>query len=219
MLPRASIVIPTYNQDPDSLARAIASTRAQTVPVEVIVVDDGSDVPVVGATTTHLSNRGISAALNSGIAAMTTDWFCWLPSDDTFLPRKVELQLMMLEARRGLAGYHAFRVDGSGKFFQPMNTLHQQKRILRAGCAINGGTVMLHRSVFDEVGLFDESYRFGQDWEFWCRVGWRMRWYGLDQILGDRYTDGNLTSRIMADSNLLAVKNAEDERIRATYLV
>jgi teichuronic acid biosynthesis glycosyltransferase TuaG len=216
----ASIVIPTYNQDPAKLQRALYSALAQTVRCEIIVVDDGSDerVPVSGAIR-HETNLGIAAALNTGIRAMTTDWFCWLSSDDTFTPEKVEVQRTFLATKAGLASYHAFRVDGAGKCFQPWGTTHQQKRILRAGCAINGSTVMIHRDVFADVGLFDESFKFGQDWEMWCRIGWKYRWHGLDQILGDRYTGGNLTGRIMSDPELLDIKNAEDERVRCLYLV
>lgn len=216
----ASIIIPTYNQDPAKLQRAVYSALAQTVPCEVIVVDDGSDDRVrFSGAIRHDTNRGISAAVNTGIKAMSTDWFCWLSSDDTFAPEKVEVQRHFLASKASLASYHAFRVDGAGKCFQPWGTMHQQKRILRAGCAINGSTVMIHKDVFADVGLFDEAYRFGQDWEMWCRIGWKYRWHGLDQILGDRYTGGNLTGRIHGNPDLTAIRDAENERVRATYLV
>jgi glycosyltransferase involved in cell wall biosynthesis len=214
----ATIVIPTYNQDPAKLARALCSAQKQTLQCEVIVVDDGSSEPIAGAIR-HEANRGVAAALNTGIRAMGTDWFCWLSSDDSLEPGKVEAQGTYLSRWGGLAGYHAFTVDGGGKFFQPWGTHHQQKRILRAGCAINGSTVMLHRDIFRQLGMFDESYVYGQDWEMWCRIGWQVRWYGLDQILGDRTTSGNWTGRIMADPRMRAAKEAEDRRIRERYLV
>lgn len=45
--PIASVIIPTFDQEPQFLLAAVKSALAQTVPCEVIVVDDGSRVPVV----------------------------------------------------------------------------------------------------------------------------------------------------------------------------
>jgi glycosyltransferase involved in cell wall biosynthesis len=98
--PVASIVIPTYNQRPQYLAEAVNSALGQTVPnVEVIVVDDGSDEPPFAdrdlkpenlQIIRHETNRGIAAALNTGIRASSAPWVCWLSSDaQGFVPRLV----------------------------------------------------------------------------------------------------------------------------------
>jgi hypothetical protein len=137
--PRATIVIPTYNQNPKWLKKAVYSASHQTVPVEVIIVDDGSNPPVpftgwpenvrvirhikdkfCGPNAVAYSddpnagelvseNRGISAALNTGIKAMTTKKFCWLSSDDLLDPRKVQMQLAHMRDTDGKLSFHRYQ--------------------------------------------------------------------------------------------------------------
>jgi glycosyltransferase involved in cell wall biosynthesis len=240
--PVASVVIPVYNQKPEVLRAAVKSALAQTVPVEVIVVDDGSDVPVsdvlvgliaedgvqVGASLrihAHPGNQGISAALNTGIADMTTDWFAWLSSDDLFDPRKVEYHLASLLAADAKAGYTGYNLvfDNGNMIGHVVTALFpsraEQMKVLGRVCAINGSTVMIHRSVFDSVGLFDADYRYGQDWEFWCRAGERFFWHGIPDKLTTRREFGNLTARLnaKADPVKTAKRDAEDAAIRKRY--
>ena len=223
--PVATIVIPTYNQRPEYLRAAVESVLAQTVPVEVLVVDDGSEPEVEcfgGKVIRHRENLGISAALNTGIQNMTAEWFCWLSSDDMIIPEKIELQLAALKRSGCMASFHRYYVMGGGgqptaATFPNWPSHKRQKQELGVGCLINGSTVMIHRSVFDDVGLFDESYKYGQDWEMWCRISRKYEWLGVNEFLGTRRTDGNLTELIARDEDMKRVRDAEDRRIRKQY--
>jgi len=228
--PIASIVIPTYNQDPKLLAAAIYSAAKQTVPVEVVVVDDGSTTPVsttgwpANVRVIRQDNKGVSGALNTGIRAITTDWFCWLSSDDMISPRKIELQLSVLQQSRSKASFHSYQtVDadeaGWSRFATVIEwkTIKEQMSWLAQACVINGSTVMLHKSVVDDVGLFDESMRYGQDWEYWCRVGEKYFWYPITEILGTRREGRNLTAAIEKDSAKQLARDTEDEQIKSKF--
>jgi glycosyltransferase involved in cell wall biosynthesis len=233
--PLASIVIPVYNQSPTLLDAAVDSALAQTVPVEVIVVDDGSDTPAPArpgvVLIRHDENRGIAAALNSGIANMTAKRFCWLSSDDTLAPAKVEIQGGALDTSGMRCGFHAYRtVYPTGYVQQPgqmssgdivlpqlWNTHGEQVRLFAQGCYVNGSTVMVDRVVFDLVGPFDITYRYGQDWEFWCRSGQRFRWHYIPLVLGTRTEHDNLTARKLRDPVMNARALDEDNRIREFY--
>jgi teichuronic acid biosynthesis glycosyltransferase TuaG len=253
--PIASVIIPTFNQDLKHLRAAVFSAARQTVPTEVIVVDDGSDPPVPfegWPENVHVSrhvkngwvdvrgiqsqggegvpeNRGIAAALNTGIKSMNTDWFCWLSSDDLYDPRKVEMQLATLRAAGPSAklSFHRYQVfDGTESlalFSQMPNwsTVEEQMNVLARTCAINGSTVMIHKSVFEEVGLFNPEYRYAQDWEFWCRAGEKHIWYGIGEILGSRRERaGNLTQQLAEADRQDARKlrrDAEDRVITDRY--
>lgn len=203
--PVASITIPTFNTSPALLQAAIDSALGQTVPVEVIVIDDGSDVPVPAQDGVRLlrhdQNRGIAAALNTGIEAATAPWICWLSSDDEFAPMKVEAQLEHLLRVGGRAGHHAWlaydraALEATGDVsvyhrrdgvWLPTNAMSctciwsgpgQQNRMLSRACRINGACSAIHRSVFEDVGLYDTGFKYGQDWELWCRIGKKYRWY------------------------------------------
>lgn len=97
-----SIVIPTYNR-PDLLGRAIASALAQSAPpLEVLVVDDGSDVPPEVGPDPRVrlirlpENRGNAAARNAGLAAARGRWIVFLDDDDVLLPDIAETSLAAL---------------------------------------------------------------------------------------------------------------------------
>lgn len=251
--PRATIVIPTYNQNPRYLKAAVLSAAHQTVPVEVIVVDDGSDapVPLQGLLTSnsqepdrpdrpwpanvtvirHNENRGISAALNTGIRAMTTDWFAWLSSDDLFDPRKIERQLaacLQAGMKASFTRWQSIDANDDSGFagvaqFYVWRNIAEQMSVLAETCAINGSTVLLHKDVLAAVGkfgVFDEMLKYGQDWATWCEIGEHFFWYGLDEILTTRREGGNLTAAIAAeapDGERRTRRDLEDAAIRAAY--
>ena len=86
-----SYVIPTYNDSPDHLRQAVNSVLHQTHPqVEVIVVDDGSAVPVPSGLSgdddrvrvIRQRNAGPAAARNAGLAAASGDLVSFLDGDD-----------------------------------------------------------------------------------------------------------------------------------------
>ena len=233
--PVASVIIPTWNQKPARLRAAVASALAQTVPVEVIIVDDGSDVPVTleefkGAPRLSLitlpENRGPWAALNVGIRAMTTDYFTWLSSDDLYYEPKIERQLAAMKENGSFASFHGYDVMlGDWGIAQTViapfkwKTFDEQKKILAHGCAINGLTVMLHRSVFDEVGTFDESYKIASDWDFWNRIAGRFMWLPIDAVMATRREYDNASQQYMQNPEKRALWASEDEKIRALYEV
>ena len=104
-VPLVSVVIPVYNGE-EVLERAIKSVLSQTYPnIELIVVDDGSTdgtgevakrFPEVNYLR-HTKNINASSARNTGIKAASGDFIALLDSDDEWLPRKVMLQVQMLE--------------------------------------------------------------------------------------------------------------------------
>jgi len=122
--PSVSVLIPTYNSE-KTIARAISSVLAQTLrPIEVIVVDDGSTdgtVSIVKSLCSYLkpgilklielgSNCGVYHARNVGWDAATGEFLALLDSDDSWHPRKLEIQTeymvkhdeLALTAHRGI---------------------------------------------------------------------------------------------------------------------
>ena len=105
-MPTVSVVVPTYNRA-ELLQRSIKSILAQTVlPLEIIVVDDGSTdhTPNVcagfGESIRYVrqENQGLAMARNAGIRASRGDWIAFCDSDDLWRPRKLELQLAVLDS-------------------------------------------------------------------------------------------------------------------------
>ena len=104
-----SVVIPAYNAQ-ESIKAAIESVLNQSLkPDEIIVVDDGStdntaDI-VKGFSQiiyVYQKNAGVSAACNTGIAKARCRWIAFLDSDDVWLPKKLETQLILLQGNPDL---------------------------------------------------------------------------------------------------------------------
>ena len=98
-----SIVLPTYNRA-TTLQRAVDSVLRQThSDWELIIIDDGStdDTPRLLAaiadsrvtTYRHPQNRGVTAALNTGLDHVRGDWFTFLGSDDEMTPDALAVML------------------------------------------------------------------------------------------------------------------------------
>ena len=92
-----SVILCTYN-DSHLLLPAIESCLEQDTDVEVVLVDDASQKPIVPEVLElinqnqsirlirHEKNRGLSAARNTGIAAASNELIIPLDADDHFFP-------------------------------------------------------------------------------------------------------------------------------------
>ena len=105
-----SVIIPCY-QCKETIGRALASVASQTwPPQEVILVDDGNNEEIAsfleemqelyGKNWIKLfrlqENQGPGAARNLGWDASTQPYIAFLDADDTWHPKKVELQLSFM---------------------------------------------------------------------------------------------------------------------------
>lgn len=180
--PLVSIIIPFYNDG--FVNQAVASALAQTYGhIEIIVVDDGS------TANQHLldpyrsrihyvgkANGGTASALNHGIRMSRGEYIAWLSSDDLFYPHKVAGQLGHMLSRGALISCTDFDLIGAGgELLKPQlavkfGSVPDFLRALFTFCPINGCTVMMHRSVIGRIGLFNESLRYTQDYDYWLRV-------------------------------------------------
>ncbi|MGV6818185.1 MAG: glycosyltransferase family 2 protein [Thiotrichales bacterium] len=178
-----SVVIPTHNRA-HLLARALDSVLAQTLPaLEIIVVDDGStdDTQVLVAERypqcIYLKQPqvGVSAARNAGIQAASGDWIAFLDSDDAWLPGKLEAQRDCLAENPGVRLCHCEEIwIRQGRRVNPMRKhaktggwIYQRCLPL---CVISPSAALLHRSLLEDVGAFDESLPACEDYDLWLRI-------------------------------------------------
>lgn len=166
----ATIVIPCYGQA-HWLPDAIESALAQTVPCEVIVVDDGSpdDVYAVASkypvTYIRQQNKGLSGARNTGIRCVATEWVLPLDADDKIDPTMVEKCLAVGADIVGV-GQETFGDYVEQHMFdrnpQPANFLKWNQ----INCCS-----LFRKSMWEKLGGYDEAMRDGyEDWDFWIRA-------------------------------------------------
>lgn len=202
--PSVSVIIPTHNRR-ELLTRALSSVRDQTESAaEIIVVDDGSDdgtyemllgrdeyrdVRVIRLP----QNAGVSAARNVGIVDSNGQWLAFLDSDDAWLPQKLERQLSALRAQpRDCRVLHCDEV-----WIRNGRRVNAMKKHAKAGgniyraclalCAISPSAVMVHRTVFAAVGLFDEQLPACEDYDMWLRICSRYPVTYVDEPLVVKY--------------------------------
>ena len=179
--PTVSVIIPTFNRA-TTLPASIESVQRQTHPVgEIIVVDDGSEdgtsevVEVFGDGVTYIHQRqqGVSAARNRGISQASGEWLAFLDSDDRWCTNKIQRQLAYVGGGARIVHSDEIWVR-RGRRVNPMRK-HAKKggniyRDCLPLCVISPSSVMIHRSLFDEVGLFDESLPVCEDYDLWLRI-------------------------------------------------
>lgn len=178
-----SVVIPTYNRQ-HTLARALDSVYAQTFqPAEVIVVDDGSNdgsEQRVRQSYPHVNyirqaNRGVSAARNRGISISAQPWIALLDSDDAWLPEKLAKQMQHVKDKVGVKLVHCDEIwIRDGVRVNPKLKHQKQGGWIFPHClplcCISPSAAMIHRSVFDEIGVFDEHLPACEDYDLWLRL-------------------------------------------------
>ena len=194
--PSVSVIIPTYNRG-WILREAIDSVLAQDYSdFELIVVDDGStdntrdilDAYGRKIIVLHQPNRGVSAARNRGIAASRAQLVAFLDSDDLWLPQKLTRQAEFFQSnpealicqteetwvRNGV------RVNPKKRHQKPSGMIFEPSLAL---CLVSPSAVMIRRSLFDTVGLFDESLPACEDYDLWLRISCRHPVFLLDDPL------------------------------------
>ncbi|WP_059049573.1 glycosyltransferase [Paenibacillus senegalimassiliensis] len=182
MNPRVSIIIPFYNCP--YIEQAVQSALDQSYTnIEVIVVDDGSTQHAerLAPYRSHIyylgkANGGTASALNHGIRHASGDYVAWLSSDDKFHPDKVAVQLQFMQARGAAISHTNFsyidehsQVTQHGAGMPPME-LNVLLHTFLGGNPVNGCTVMMHRSLVQQVGIFDEQLPYTHDYDLWHRV-------------------------------------------------
>jgi glycosyltransferase involved in cell wall biosynthesis len=178
--PIVSVVIPCKDRQL-TLERALRSVFAQTFEdFEVIVVDDGSAVPLRAAMfdadarlqfVRHEVNQGAAAARNGGIAAARGRFIAFLDSDDIWLPNKLLQQVVFMNrlanpdysaSFTGVAVYRDGRhIENSPRIRKRPNEKVADFLWLRRGF-IGSIAVMVGRAAAASV-LFDVRHRIHED--------------------------------------------------------
>lgn len=195
-----SVIIPTYNREP-FIGRALDSVLAQSrQPAEVIVVDDGStDSTAVllrqlypQVSYVYQENQGVSSARNAGIARARCDWLALLDSDDEWLPAKLAAQSAALSQNPGYRICHTDEI-----WIRRNERVNPMRKHAKSGgwiyekclpmCVISPSSVLIHRSVFDDVGDFDEQLPACEDYDLWLRICASYPVLFVDDLLLKKY--------------------------------
>ena len=183
-MPSVSVIVPTYNRE-HFLQECIESVLSQTFKdFELIVVDDGStdqteDILKRYEDKLHYKKqeqKGPSSARNTGIQYSAGEWICFLDSDDLWLPGKLAAQMKFFAENRDIKVCYTGeiwyrknkRVNPAKKHQKYSGWIYQKMLPL---CIISPSSVMIHHSVLDLIGTFDEELPACEDYDLWLRIG------------------------------------------------
>ncbi len=185
-LPLITIIVAVLNCS-KTLKRCIESIITQTYPhKELIIIDGGStdgSLSIINAHSDKITyweskpDRGIYHAWNKALKHSHGEWVCFLGADDYFWNKDVlaNLAVCLRKARnsgiRVVYGQMA-RVDIKGHILKLMGKPWEKIRwLMQHGMPLDlpHPGLMHHRSLFEEHGLFDESFKIAGDYEFLLR--------------------------------------------------
>jgi glycosyltransferase involved in cell wall biosynthesis len=186
--PLVSVVMPTFNRV-EYLRAAVASVHAQTFDAwELIVIDDGSSEATrrflsrladPRMTVSFDAHTGIPAvARNRGVARARGRYVAFLDSDDRWAPEKLSRQLALMESApmRRWSYTAVRRIDADGREIHVRSvpwTAHSGwilEQVLRVDAQIATPTVMAELAFVRELGGFDQTMRFIEDYDLWSRM-------------------------------------------------
>lgn len=219
-----SIIIPTFNRI-SLLKKALESIYAQKYSgtYEIIVIDDASqdgtsemiskehpDICLISLS----ENVGHGTARNHGIRHVKGKYVAFLDSDDLWKPDYLEIQISSLQNQNrcfAVSGIEVLNMKNNERsestqkpndkhFISPLHRL----LIFRKGFIKTPSCVVIPKYIFDEIGLFEERFRYGIDIDYYVRclgAGYSIIFTELPLViyrfgLDDQLTKGkNLSAR------------------------
>ena len=186
--PLVTVIVTTFG-DSSTLVRAVDSALEQSYRnIEVVVVDDNGDGTPSRASAErlmkryaaddrvvylkHATNRNGSAARNTGIERARGDYITFLDDDDVLLRRRIENAVKTLGPSDAGAYFCDVLLLADGRYagVKSREGLTWKDVLLSTDCFGTGSNLFFRRSVVEEVGMFDVSFRRNQDIEYVLRV-------------------------------------------------
>ncbi|HEX2135105.1 MAG TPA: glycosyltransferase [Microvirga sp.] len=195
--PRLAVLIPVFNRQ-RGLERTLHSLRDDGASFDVIVVDDGSDPPLrvpddlpFTVTLIRLArNRGIAAALNTGLERITAagyEYIARLDAGDLSLPGRFAAQMAFLDWHpdHAVVGTQVKFMDPGGKllFCSRAPTRHEEIiRSQRYKSCFAHPSVMMRTSALVKSGFYSERYPGSEDYELFMRLAKTYKLGNLDKV-------------------------------------
>jgi len=176
---KISVIIPMKNSEAFILA-ALKSVAAQSIrPIEIFVIDDGSTDASRQIVSEYMETdpsvillegpqKGPAAARNVGLDRASSDFIAFLDSDDLWPEDKLALQMARfgrepsVDVVSGFVQYFTNRPD--------IDLKPHEDSIMDELFHVHLGASIFRKSVFDRLGVFDDSFTYSEDVDLMLRV-------------------------------------------------
>jgi hypothetical protein len=233
--PMVSVIVRTRDR-PDLLEQALASIAASTYRrVEIVLVNDGGAEPTVETSIPFpvvrvelATNAGRAGAANAGVAAASGDYVAFLDDDDLMEPEHLETLVGLVSAADVRVAFTdaavgIYELDPDDGWREVERRLPYSRDfdpdLLLLDNYIPFNTLLIERSLVDEVGRFAEELEFFEDWDFLIRLAALAPFHHLARVTAEyRHFRGSghhvLGERPRERGDFLRLKAAVIERHR-----
>jgi glycosyltransferase involved in cell wall biosynthesis len=218
--PLISVIVATFNAAM-TVERCIKSVSEQIYPhKELIMIDGGSTdgtVEILKQNSEKIRywasepDRGICHAWNKALSRASGEWICFLGADDWFwnetVLARIGEQLRTVPSGIRVVYGQNMLINGRGESLYPVGASWETvKRRFWAGMCLPHPGMMHHRSLFEQHGMFDESFRIAGDYELLLRELKHAEALFIPNLLIAGVRQGGISSK--PDSALLVLSEA-----------
>jgi glycosyltransferase involved in cell wall biosynthesis len=227
--PKVSVLMSVYN-GAKYLREAIESILSQTfTDFEFLIVNDCSNdnspsilkeyankdsrIRVI----TNEFNLGLTRNLNKMVREARGEYLARFDCDDISAPSRFEKQVQLLDAQLsvGMVSLWAYVIDGNGNYVRTIKypTLDKdlRKALIQYNPFFHSG-LMLRKAAIIDAGLYDETWRFAQDYELYFRIAKKWEIANVPEVLLKyRETENSIT----VDKNRKQVEFALKAKLKA----
>lgn len=198
-MPKISIITINYN-NLDGLKRTVESVVTQTwQEFEYIVIDGGSTDGSAEYIKTQSANidywvsepdKGIYNAMNKGILKATGEYLLFLNSGDHLFSDEVLYKNYQFISEYDIVYFNVNMVKENTSWI----VMHPDK--LRFSDFYSNGlnhqSVLIRKTLFDSVGLYDENLKIVSDWKFFILALFKHNcsYLNINKMLSTYYIDG-----------------------------
>ncbi|MFX0199900.1 MAG: glycosyltransferase family 2 protein [Candidatus Hodarchaeota archaeon] len=184
MLPRITIITPSFNQG-QFIERTIESVLSQDIDgLEYIVIDGGSTDATVSILKRYgnkfddrlrwisENDEGPAHAINKGILRTSAPVVGWLNSDDIYYSGALQAVLDFFDSHTEAEVVYgdANHIDENDKFIEKYPTEPWDWERLLETCFISQPATFVRREAIETYGLLDKRLRYSMDYEYWIRL-------------------------------------------------
>ncbi len=182
--PSMALVTPSLNQG-RFIRATIESVFGQDYPrLDYFVQDGGSEDETLDILRSYgdrvrwasEKDEGQAEAINRGLSRVSGDVMGYLNSDDVLRPGALRAvgEVFRSRPRTQVVFGRADYVDEDGRHLAPYHVLPDAFERLSSGCPVAQPATFFARSVWEDLGPFDETLHHTMDYDYWLRIARRL---------------------------------------------
>ncbi len=237
-----SVMICCYNSE-QYLRETLDSVVNQTYKNwEIVAINDGStdkteeillEYKSKGVPITYCiqENYGFAAARNKAVELSKGEWIVLIDHDDICLPKRLEIQANHIRENPSVKLFFANTVhfdDNGNEIRRGFDRINPCELSLRKGKAMNSllafnnfidtVSVIFNKNAALSIGVFDTSYKYVVDYDFFLRMGLTFDLFGSEELVSKWRVHKGQASQRMGTIIFKELNQVDYKYFRSNYV-